>query len=165
MDQIVKQQSFRIAIIAAVITASLYFYMYATSDYLNSTFSLLFYTIPGIAGVIAQLVSKFKLAGTISFKQAVMAYVIVIVAVFIAEALSAYSIMNHLDSNGKTVLLEAWDKVYNSQANELATESMFKKPTFSAGEYVQGIFTKTIIYTVFGLISGLIISKANPPKA
>ena len=138
--------------------------MYYTGDYLNSSFNLLIYLTPAILGLAAQLYNKFKLNGAISFKQTLLAFIIVITLGLATQSLCMYIITNYLDPAVKNTIINSSRIIAAANKNELAASQIFKEPTFSAGEYIRGFFSLTITYTIIGLISGLIISKVNPPK-
>lgn len=165
VDHIVKENSFRIGIASVVLIIALHAYMYYTADYVNSSFNLFIYLTPALLGLAAQLYSKFKLNGSISFKQTVLAFIIVVSLALATQSICMYLITNYLDPSAKDAIIESSKIIATANQNELAANQLFKEPTFSAGEYIRGFFSLTITYTIIGLISGLIISKVNPPKA
>lgn len=165
LDQIVKKHSFQIGVISVVVMILLHGYMYYSSDYVNPSFNLFIYLTPALLGLTAQLFSKYKLNGSISFKQTVLAFIIVIAMALAVQSISMYVITNFLDPEAKQMIIDSSKVIANAQQNELAANQIFKEPTFSIGEYIRGFFSLTITYTIIGLISGLIISKVNPPKA
>lgn len=165
MNNTIKKNAAIIGCIGAILIASIYTYQYINKDYLTYKLNAFLIIIPIVAGILSQVIGKVKSGGVINFKSAVGAYVLCIVIIFITEALCAYTIYNHLDPSAKDVLLKAWGHIGENSNDKLAKVKVFDTPTFEGMEYVRGVFSKTLIFTVLGLISGLIISKINPPKS
>jgi hypothetical protein len=158
MDQIIKKNSFYIGLAGAVMIVALYIYMWQAQDYLNPLLNMIPYILPIILGVVAQVWGRKSMNGRISFKQVVMAYFIAIVMIFLTEAVIYYILLHYLDPGAKEILLDAWRGLSEDQ-NGLARSDVFKAPTFSLGESALAFATKTLMFTVPGLITGLVISK------
>lgn len=159
MDQTIKRNSFILGVIGALITLTIYIYMWQAQDYLNPMLNTSIYIYPIIIGVIAQVWCRFAMKDQVSFKQVVLAYFICIIMIFITESVTYYILLNHVDTNAKQILLDAWRGITEKGQNSLAKSDVFKVPTYSLSEFALGFATKTLMFTVPGLITGLIISK------
>ncbi|WP_298950622.1 DUF4199 family protein [uncultured Nonlabens sp.] len=159
MDKTIKRNSFILGTIGALITLAIYLYMWQAQDYLNPLLNTSIYIYPILIGVIAQVWSRLALKGNVSFKQVVLAYFICIIMIFITESVTYYILLNHVDTDAKQILLDAWRGITEKGQNSLAKSDVFKAPTYSLSEFALGFATKTLMFTVPGLITGLIISK------
>jgi hypothetical protein len=133
--------------------------MWQAQDYLNSLVNTSIYIYPIILGVIAQVWARFVMKGNVSFKQVILAYFICIVMVFLTESITYYTLLNYVDVNAKEILLNAWRGISEQGTSDLAQTKVFKEPTFSFSEFALGFATKSLMFTVPGLITGLVISK------
>ncbi|WP_124980696.1 DUF4199 family protein [Nonlabens xiamenensis] len=158
MDAKIKRDSFYIGLVGAFLTAGIYIYMWQAQDYLNAGLNTSLYLYPIIFGVAAQIWGRKIMQGKIAFKQTVLAYFICIVLIFFTESITHYILLNHINPEAKDILLEAWKGV-GEQQKGLARDQVFKAPTFSLSEFALGFATKTMIFTVVGLITGLFVSK------
>lgn len=159
MEQSIKRNSFLLGLAAALVTFAIYMYMWQAQDYLNPLVNTSIYIYPIVFGVIAQIWARVVMKGKVSFKQVVLAYFICILLVFLTESMVYYLLLNHIDTGAKEILLNAWRGISDGNKNELAQTQIFKEPTFSLSEFALGFATKTLMFTVPGLITGLIISK------
>ncbi|MEO9952965.1 hypothetical protein [Nonlabens sp.] len=159
MDNTIKRNSFILGTVGALITLVIYLYMWQAQDYLNPMLNTSIYIYPILIGVISQVWGRLALKGNVSFKQVVLAYFICIIMIFITESVTYYILLNHVDTNAKQILLDAWQGITEKGQNSLAKSDVFKVPTYSLSEFALGFATKTLMFTVPGLITGLIISK------
>jgi|GEM_PF-7010274 len=119
LDQIVKTHSFRIGIASIILMTALHAYMYYNADYVNPSFNLFIYLTPALLGLAAQLYSKFKLNGAISFKQTVLAFIIVISLALATQSICMYVITNYLDPSAKDAIIESSKMIASANQNEL----------------------------------------------
>jgi hypothetical protein len=159
VDKTIKRNSFILGILGASITFGIYMYMWQAQDYLNPSLNKSIYIYPILIGVIAQLWARVVMKGKVSFRQVILAYFICIIMVFLTETITYYLLLNHIDTNAKNILLEAWRGINDKSQNNLAQTKIFKEPSFAFSEFVLGFATKTLMFTVPGLITGIIISK------
>jgi hypothetical protein len=159
VDQTIKKNSFIVGAAGATVTLAIYLYMWQAQDYLNPLLNTSIYIYPIIFGVIAQVWARIVMKGKVSFKQVILAYFICIIMVFITESITYYLLLNHVDTPAKDILLKAWRGINEGTTSDLAQTKIFKEPTFSLSEFGLGFATKTLMFTVPGLITGLIISK------
>lgn len=159
MDQTIKRNSFIVGLFGALVTLGIYMYMWQAQEYLNPLLNTSIYIYPILLGVIAQVWARMVMKGNVSFKQVVLAYFICILLVFLTESVVYYLLLNHIDVNAKEILLNAWRGINDQSQGDLAQTKIFKEPTFTLSEFALGFATKTLMFTVPGLITGLIISK------
>ncbi|WP_213522907.1 DUF4199 family protein [Nonlabens sp.] len=159
MEQTIKRNSFILGFAGALVTLAVYMYMWQAQDYLNPLFNTSIYIYPIFFGVISQIWARITMKGNVSFKQVILAYFICIVLIFLTESVTYYLLLNHIDTNAKEILLEAWRGINDKSQSNLAQVNVFKEPAFSLSEFALGFATKTLMFTVPGLITGLIISK------
>lgn len=159
MDQTIKRNSFIVGLIGALVTLGIYMYMWQAQEYLNPLLNTSIYIYPILLGVIAQIWARMVMKGNVSFKQVILAYFICILLVFLTESVVYYLLLNHIDINAKEILLNAWRGINDQSQSDLAQTKIFKEPTFTLSEFALGFATKTLMFTVPGLITGLIISK------
>lgn len=159
MEQSIKRNSFIIGLVGAIITMGIYLYMWQAQDYLNPLVNTSIYIYPIILGVVAQVWARFVMKGVVSFKQVVLAYFICIVMIFLTESITYYILLNYVDVGAKEILLNAWRGITEKGTSDLAQTKVFKEPTYSFSEFTLGFATKTLMFTVPGLITGLVVSK------
>ncbi|OUS18595.1 hypothetical protein A9Q93_03700 [Nonlabens dokdonensis] len=159
MEQSIKRNSFIIGLVGAIITMGIYLYMWQAQDYLNPLVNTSIYIYPIILGVVAQVWARFVMKGVVSFKQVVLAYFICIVMIFLTESITYYILLNYVDVGAKEILLNAWRGITEKGTSDLAQTKVFKEPTYSFSEFALGFATKTLMFTVPGLITGLVVSK------
>ncbi len=159
MEKSIKRNSFLVGLFGAVITFGIYMYMWQAQDYLNPLVNTSIYIYPILLGVIAQVWARFVMKGNVSFKQVVLAYFICIVMIFLTESITYYALLNYIDVDAKEILLNAWRGISDQGTSDLAQTKVFKEPTFSFSEFALGFATKSLMFTVPGLITGLVVSK------
>ena len=159
MEQSIKRNSFIIGLVGAIITMGIYLYMWQAQDYLNPLVNTSIYIYPIILGVVDQVWARFVMKGVVSFKQVVLAYFICIVMIFLTESITYYILLNYVDVGAKEILLNAWRGITEKGTSDLAQTKVFKEPTYSFSEFALGFATKTLMFTVPGLITGLVVSK------
>jgi len=159
VEQSIKRNSFIIGLVGAIITMGIYLYMWQAQDYLNPLVNTSIYIYPIILGVVAQVWARFVMKGVVSFKQVVLAYFICIVMIFLTESITYYILLNYVDVGAKEILLNAWRGITEKGTSDLAQTKVFKEPTYSFSEFALGFATKTLMFTVPGLITGLVVSK------
>ncbi|AZQ44580.1 DUF4199 domain-containing protein [Nonlabens ponticola] len=162
MDNIVKKTAAIYGIIGALITIGSYVYIWQTRDFDNLSIGIGLLIVHLILAVGAQIHSKKKLGGYLSLKQAVLAFVACAAIMFLSEA-----IINYL-------IYVVWDPAAQEQVAQMTAELAEQRRANSNQEieeatidytiagYAQAAVSKLLIYTVFGIIAGLIIKK-NPP--
>lgn len=157
MDNIIKKKSLLIGLAGAVLAACIYIYLWKYKQYSNGWLALIIYFAPIALGIIAQLISKKSVGSMITMKQCVLAYFIVILLFFISEAVVNYLIFVIIDPDAQEIHKEFTLKAQQANPNAAATSKVFKGYTYSIGEYFTAIVSKTLLYTVIGILSGFII--------
>lgn len=157
VDGIIKRQSAIIGLIGAIIASAAYVAIWKLQWYSSGWMAMVILITPLILGITAQILAKRALQGAISLKQCVLAFLIVVVLFFVAEALINYFIFVIMDPSAQEEMREATLKAVSTNPNSAASSGVFKEPTFTPGEYFRAVLSKTLLYTVIGIISGFFI--------
>jgi hypothetical protein len=187
MNTIIKQNGINFGLILGFLLALVTLLGYAVnSDILVSMWSLVyvFLTII-IIGLIAIGYSKKGLGGFINFKEGFTTYFIMLVIGVFISILVNFLIFNVVDTDfqdvikGKTIeQVESqrdWiaGKMMDGGSSENEIEEMEKKmdeaietikteDQYSIGKQVQGFFTFTAVFSIFGLLLALILKRKDP---
>ncbi|SCX97289.1 Protein of unknown function [Nonlabens sp. Hel1_33_55] len=162
MDQIVKKNAAVLGLIGAIITATLYIYIWQTQDFQNMAIGVVTLILPLAIGIAAQVYSKNKLGGYLTLKQAVLAYFLAVLIIFVTEALVNYLIYVVWDPSAQeTVRLMQEQMVAQEKAASNAAVKV-SEIDYSAKEYLIAATSKLLFYTVIGIITAFFIKK-NPP--
>jgi hypothetical protein len=157
VDGIIKRQSAIIGMVGAIIAVTAYVAIWKFQWYSSGWMAVVVLIAPLLLGIVAQVLAKRALQGAISLKQCVLAFLIVVVLFFIAEALVNYLIFVVIDPSAQEEMREATLKAVSTNPNSAASSGVFKEPTFTPGEYFRAVLSKTLLYTVIGIISGFFI--------
>ena len=157
MDSIIKKQSAIIGFVAAAIAALCYVIIWKYQLYASGWMALIILIMPLALGIVAQLLAKSVMQGAISLKQCVLAYLIVIVLFFVTEAVVNYLVFVVIDPSAQDAMREVTLNAIGQNPDTAASSGIFKQPDFTVGEYFRAVLSKTLLYTVVGIITGFFI--------
>ncbi|WP_172443323.1 DUF4199 domain-containing protein [Nonlabens agnitus] len=161
MDQIVKKNAALLGIIGAAITASLYIYIWQTQDFQNMTIGVVTLVLPLAIGIAAQVYSKNKLGGFITLKQAVLAYFLAVLLIFVTEAIVNYLIYVVWDPSAQETVRLMQEKMVAAEKATSNAAVQVSEIDYSAKGYLIAATSKLLFYTVIGIITAFFIKK-NP---
>ena len=162
MDEIVKKNAAVLGLIGAAITAALYIYIWQTEDFQNMAIGIVTLILPLAIGIAAQVYSKNKLGGYLTLKQAVLAYFLSVLIIFVTETFVNYLIFVVWDPSAQETVRLLQEQMV---AQEKATSNAAVKVSeidYSAKGYLIAATSKLLFYTVVGIITAFFIKK-NPP--
>ncbi len=187
MNAIIKQNGVNFGLILGFLLALVTLLGYAVnSDILVSTWSLVYvFLIIIIIGIIAIAYSKKGLGGFINFKQGFTTYFIMLVIGVFISVLVNFLIFNVVDTDFQEVMKQktiekvenqrdwAAGKMIDAGSSESDIEEMEKKMDdaiekvktenqYGIGKQVQGFFTFTAFFSIFGLLLALILKRKDP---
>jgi len=157
VDSIIKKQSAIIGFVAAAIAALCYVIIWKYQLYASGWMALIILIMPLALGIVAQLLAKSVMQGAISLKQCVLAYLIVIVLFFVTEAVVNYLVFVVIDPSAQDAMREVTLNAIGQNPDTAASSGIFKQPDFTVGEYFRAVLSKTLLYTVVGIITGFFI--------
>jgi hypothetical protein len=157
VDSILKRQSSIIGLVAAAIAAVYYVVIWKYQLYSDAWISLIRIIVPILLGVMAQILAKRALNGSITLKQCVLAYFIVVMFFFVTEALVNYLIFVVIDPAAQNFMLEAALKVQEQNPNTAAASGVFKQPEYTLTSYIGPMLSSILFYTIAGILTGFFI--------
>jgi hypothetical protein len=164
LDSIVKKVAVLFGTVGAAIIVSCYLYIWQNQDFANIPLGIVIYIIPLAIGIAAQVYSKNKLSGFLSLKQAVLAFFLSVLFVFVAEAVINYLIFVVWDPAAQeTVRLLQESLVAERKATSNAAVQV-SDIDYSMKGYALATTSKLLFYTVIGIITAFFI-KNNRPSA
>lgn len=164
MDQIVKKNAAILGFIGAAITAALYLYIWQTKDFQNVTIGIVTLILPLAIGIAAQVYSKNKLGGYLTLKQAVLAYFLSVLLIFVTEAIINYLIFVVWDPSAQETVRLMQEKMVAQEKAATNAAVQVSEINYSAKGYLIAATSKLLFYTVIGIITAFFIKK-NPPQA
>ncbi len=164
MDQIVKKNAAVLGLIGAAITVLLYLYIWQMQDFQNKIIGVITLILPLAIGIAAQVYSKHKLGGFLSLKQAVLAFFLSVLIIFVSEALINYLIYVVLDPGAQETVRLLQEKMVALERETSNAAVQASEIDYSAQGYLIATTTKLLFYTVLGILTALFIKK-NPPQA
>lgn len=163
MDQIIKKSAAILGLIGAAIIVSLYLYIWQTQDFQNVAIGIATFIIPLAIGIAAQVYSKKKLNGFLSLKQAVLAFFLSVLIIFIAEAVINYLIFVVWDPQAQEVVRELQENMVAQRRANSNAAVQISEIDYSAKGYLIATTSKLLFYTVIGIITAFFIKK-NPTQ-
>jgi hypothetical protein len=164
LDSIVKKVAVLFGTVGAAIIVACYLYIWQNQDFANIPLGIVIYIIPLAIGIAAQVYSKNKLSGFLSLKQAVLAFFLSVLFVFVAEAVINYLIFVVWDPAAQeTVRLLQESMVAERKATSNAAVQV-SDIDYSMKGYAIATTSKLLFYTVIGIITAFFI-KNNRPSA
>ncbi len=163
MDQIVKKNAAVLGLIGAAITVSLYLYIWQSQDFQNKAIGIVTLILPLAIGIAAQVYSKTKLGGILTLKQAVLAFFLSVLIIFVSEALVNYLIYVVLDPGAQETVRLLQEKMVAAQREASNAAVQASEIDYSVKGYMIATTSKLLFYTVIGIITALFIKK-NPAQ-
>ncbi|WP_194850649.1 DUF4199 domain-containing protein [Nonlabens antarcticus] len=164
VDNIVKKIAAIFGLAGAAVVVSCYLYIWQNQDFQNVWIGIATYVIPLSIGIAAQVYSKRQLGGYLSLKQAVLAFFLSVLIIFIAEAAINYLIYVVWDPAAQeTIRLLQETMVEQRKATSNAAVQV-SDIDYSAISYIKAATSKLLFYTVIGIVMAFFIKK-NPETA
>lgn len=157
-DRIVKQKGIIIGTIGAIITAIIYVMIWKQELYTNVGLGIVTMIYPILLGIAAQVWAKFALQSYISIKQAVLAYFVTILLIFVTEAVVNYLVFVVIDPTAQEAANQALQEFTAQNQNPNATQG-FKEPEYNLKYYSIALVSKLLFYTIPGILTALIFRK------
>jgi len=164
LDQIVKKYALIFGLLGSLIVSGIYLYLWKTPAWENVPVALSVWVVPLVFGIAAQIYCKKKLNGFLSLKQAVLAFFLCVLIIFVLESTLLYLIFVVWDPETQEIL-----RSINEGAVELEKATSNRavqtvEADYSLKGYALGTTTKLLFYTVIGIITAFFIKK-NPETA
>ena len=162
MDALVKKTALLFGCIGAAIVIASYLYIWQNEDFANIALGIGIYVIPLAIGIAAQVYSKRQLGGYLSLKQAVLAFFLSVLLIFVAEAVINYLIFVVWDPAAQeTVRVLQESMVAQEKASSNAAVQV-SEIDYSIQGYAVATASKLLFYTVIGIITAFFIKKNKP---
>lgn len=156
-DSLVKKTAVLFGLVGAAIIVACYLYIWQNADFANIALGIFIYIIPLAVGIAAQVYSKRQLGGFLSLKQAVLAFFLSVLLIFVAEAVINYMIFVVWDPEAQqTVRLVQEGMVAKEKANSNAAVQV-SEIDYSMKGYAIATSSKLLFYTVIGIITAFFI--------
>ncbi len=163
LDNIVKKTAFIFGLVGATIIIASYVYIWQNQDFQNAGIGIFVYAVPLVIGIAAQVFSKRKLSGYLTLKQAVLAFFLSVLLIFVAEAVINYLIFVVWDPGAQETVRQLQETMVAERKATSNAAVQVGEINYSAQSYLIAATSKLLFYTVIGIITALFIKK-NPSQ-
>ncbi|BAO56606.1 DUF4199 domain-containing protein [Nonlabens marinus] len=162
MDSLVKKTGVLFGVVGAAIVIACYLYIWQNEDFANIALGIGIYIIPLAVGIAAQVYSKKRQGGLLTLKQAVLAFFLSVLIIFVGEAVINYLIFVVWDPEAQeTVRILQESMVEQEKASSNAAVQV-SEIDYSFKGYAIATASKLLFYTVIGIITAFFIKKNKP---
>lgn len=165
MDKVVKKIGLLFGIVGGATFVVNYLIIWQNEIFGNALYGTILRLLPLLLGIAAQVTSKIKLNNIISFKQAVIPFVICTAIMLVTELIMNYLIYVVIDPGAQEKIMQLYLKNKElMEAQGVKTMETMQR-TINLKSLSSGAALNFLIYMIPGLIVAFVMRKKPAPAA